>query len=324
MPPPCGLPAGKAASLLPPEDDNVVGIHLCLESLDNSSLPVSKHCCWYPQQRTDVQVCVIASESCLWPSIMQRGFLCVSFTSSFLALWQRFQPSPLGLDIILCDSSGKAKVPMLSCRKVRIRGKDPISTPTCSTCFKPGLCKKDTCVDLQSHVPESELPRCFAFASLGKSNVSATDTAPVREEPAQSLGALTVAQSAWHFRDWGCTPSSGVQVLQGTAQSTSAFGPTCSDQTVNLSVEDASTFLDAYRLGHLAVEVLVQTPPLHVQSGHSKVRHKNPSCAMKDHALKRGKGYCGYLKNWGVLSCKKLWLMRRQFPASNIPLLTSG
>ena len=66
----------------------------------------------------------------------------------------------------------------------------------------------------------------------------------------------------------------------GTAQSTSVGNPTCSDLAVNLSVEDASTFLDAYRLGHLAVEVLVQTPPLHVQSGHSKVRHENPSCAV--------------------------------------------
>ena len=66
----------------------------------------------------------------------------------------------------------------------------------------------------------------------------------------------------------------------GTAQSTSVGNPTCSDLAVNLSVEDASTLLDAYRLGHLAVEVLVQTPPLHVQSGHSKVRHENPSCAV--------------------------------------------
>ena len=28
MPLPCGLPEGKAASLLPPGDDNVVGVHL--------------------------------------------------------------------------------------------------------------------------------------------------------------------------------------------------------------------------------------------------------------------------------------------------------
>ena len=80
-----------------------------------------------------------------------------------------------------------------------------------------------------------------------------------------------------------------MQVLQGTTQSTSVGSPACSDQTVNLSVEDASTFLGAYRLGHLAVEVLVQTPPLHVQSGHSKVRHKNPSCAVMGPVLKRGK-----------------------------------
>ena len=64
------------------------------------------------------------------------------------------------------------------------------------------------------------------------------------------------------------------------SQSTSVGSPTCSDQAVNLSVKDASTFLDAYRLGHLSVEVLVQAPPLHVQSGHSKVRHENPSCAV--------------------------------------------
>ena len=36
MPLPCGLPEGKAASLLPPGDDNVVGVHLCRNSLGNS------------------------------------------------------------------------------------------------------------------------------------------------------------------------------------------------------------------------------------------------------------------------------------------------
>ena len=45
------------------------------------------------------------------------------------------------------------------------RIKDPASTPTCSACFKPGSRKKDTCADLRSHVPESELPNCFAFTS---------------------------------------------------------------------------------------------------------------------------------------------------------------
>ena len=61
MPPPCELPEDKAASQLLPGNENVVGIHLCLESLDNSGLPVVKHRCWYPQQRTDVQGYVIAS-----------------------------------------------------------------------------------------------------------------------------------------------------------------------------------------------------------------------------------------------------------------------
>ena len=36
MPLPCGLPEGKAASQSPPGDDNVVGVHLCLNSLGNS------------------------------------------------------------------------------------------------------------------------------------------------------------------------------------------------------------------------------------------------------------------------------------------------
>ena len=36
---------------------------------------------------------------------------------------------------------------------------------------------------------------------------------------------------------------------------------------------------DRYRLGHPAVEVLAQVPPLNVQSGHSKVLHQGSSCA---------------------------------------------
>ena len=36
MPLPCGLPEGKAASQLPPGDDNVVGAPLCRESLGNT------------------------------------------------------------------------------------------------------------------------------------------------------------------------------------------------------------------------------------------------------------------------------------------------
>ena len=48
----------------------------------------------------------------------------------------------------------------------RSRIKDPVSPPTCSACFNPGLRKKDKCADLRSHVPESELPNGFAFTSL--------------------------------------------------------------------------------------------------------------------------------------------------------------
>ena len=44
MPLPCGLLEGKAASLLPPGDDNVVGVHLCLNSfffLDCAALVIT-------------------------------------------------------------------------------------------------------------------------------------------------------------------------------------------------------------------------------------------------------------------------------------------
>ena len=117
---------------------------------------------------------------------MQRGFLCVV---SLQAFWRSDSDSnTLHLAWISSSVTVAARQKFQCCPAERsaYRGKDPISTPTCSACFKPGLRKKDTCVDLQSHVPESELPSCFAFTSLGKSNVSATDTAPVREEPAQS------------------------------------------------------------------------------------------------------------------------------------------
>ena len=36
MPPPCGLPEGKAASLLRPGEDNVVGVNLCLNCLHHT------------------------------------------------------------------------------------------------------------------------------------------------------------------------------------------------------------------------------------------------------------------------------------------------
>ena len=36
MPLPCGLPQGRAASQLPPADDNVLGVHLCLNYLGKS------------------------------------------------------------------------------------------------------------------------------------------------------------------------------------------------------------------------------------------------------------------------------------------------
>ena len=88
----------------------------------------------------------------------------------------------------------------------------------------------------------------------------------------------TVTLSVWPSRDWGCTPSSGVQFLQVTVQSTSIGVPPLTDQTVNSSVADARIFTDAYRLGP-AVEVLAQAPLLHVQSGHSKVLHHGSSCA---------------------------------------------
>ena len=74
------------------------------------------------------------------------------------------------------------------------RIKDPVSTPTCSACFKLGTRTKDTCADLRSHVPESELPHCFAFTDMVKPNVSTMDTAPLCEEPAQSpSGQVRVA-----------------------------------------------------------------------------------------------------------------------------------
>ena len=37
--------------------------------------------------------------------------------------------------------------------------------------------------------------------------------------------------------------------------------------------------VDRYRLGHPAVEVLADAPPLNVQSGHSEVLHQGSSCA---------------------------------------------
>ena len=50
MPLPCGLPEGKTASLLPPEDDNVVSEFLCLKFLTTPRCPVSERCCWYLQR----------------------------------------------------------------------------------------------------------------------------------------------------------------------------------------------------------------------------------------------------------------------------------
>ena len=46
---------------------------------------------------------------------------------------------------------------------------------------------------------------------------------------------------------------------------------------------------DRYRLGHPAVEVLAQVPPLNVQSGHSKVLHQGSSCAAMGPHPEKGK-----------------------------------
>ena len=51
MPLPCRLPDDQAASQVTPGKDRCHGRsigHLTMRSL--RSLPVSKHCCWYPQQ----------------------------------------------------------------------------------------------------------------------------------------------------------------------------------------------------------------------------------------------------------------------------------
>ena len=61
------------------------------------------------------------------------------------------------------------------------RIKNPVSTPTCSACFKPETRKKDKCADFRSHVSESELSHCFAFIGLVKPNVTTTDTVPICE-----------------------------------------------------------------------------------------------------------------------------------------------
>ena len=47
---------------------------------------------------------------------------------------------------------------------------------------------------------------------------------------------------------------------------------------------------DRYRLGHPAVEVLAQVPPLNVQSGHSKVLHQGSSCAAMGPHPEKGEG----------------------------------
>ena len=59
-----------------------------------------------------------------------------------------------------------------------------VRTPSCLACFKPKLHKKDPCADLRSHVLESTHLRCFAFTNPVKPNVSTTDTASIREDPA--------------------------------------------------------------------------------------------------------------------------------------------
>ena len=89
----------------------------------------------------------------------------------------------------------------------------------------------------------------------------------------------TVALSVGHSPSWGCTPSSGVQFLHGTVQSSCVGSPPYTDQTVSSSMADASIVTDAHRLGHPAVKVLAQTSPLNVQSGLSKVLHEGLSCA---------------------------------------------
>ena len=136
------------------------------------SLPVSKHCCWYPPQELTRRFTRQLHELAL--TIRgHRSFLRVSFTSSCLVLRQWFQHSPIGSDI-----------PILLL-EVSKRRKDQVSLPIArlvSTLVR----KQDTCANLLSHVPESELPNFFAFTNLVKPSVSAMDTAPICIEPAQS------------------------------------------------------------------------------------------------------------------------------------------
>ena len=54
MPLPCGLPVGKATSQLPPGDDNVVGVHLCLNSLGNSEFTCVQALLLVSTTKTDV------------------------------------------------------------------------------------------------------------------------------------------------------------------------------------------------------------------------------------------------------------------------------
>ena len=52
---------------------------------------------------------------------------------------------------------------------------------------------------------------------------------------------------------------------------------------------------DRYRLGHPAVEVLAQAPPLNVQSGYSKVLHQGSSCAAMGPHPEKGEGIRWFL-----------------------------
>ena len=63
MPLPCGLPEGKAASQLPPGNDNVAGVHLCLTSLGNSEF-------------TCVQALLLVSKGPHWRWIQQQWKRC--------------------------------------------------------------------------------------------------------------------------------------------------------------------------------------------------------------------------------------------------------
>ena len=54
MPLPCGLPEGKAASLLPPGDDNVVGVPLWPFSLGNSEFTCVRAMLLVSATRSDV------------------------------------------------------------------------------------------------------------------------------------------------------------------------------------------------------------------------------------------------------------------------------